>query len=54
MYERVRREMNTHIRYFESGDMVSVGGGEVEGLNLPAPVLEKLYVSNARAWYPGL
>ena len=52
--ERLRRETETYARYFETNGTVSMEGRDVEGLGLPAPVLEKLYIDNARAWYPGL
>jgi hypothetical protein len=41
-------------RYFSSDDMFDYHGHQVEGLNLPLPVLEKLYHDNALRWIPGI
>lgn len=40
--------------YYESDGRVKLREHEVQGLGLPEPVLRKLYVENARRWYPGL
>ena len=39
---------------FSSDDMFDYHGHQVEGLNLPLPVLEKLYHDNALRWIPGI
>ena len=40
--------------YYETGKSVRVRNREVQGLQLPEDVLEKLYFRNAEAWYPGI
>jgi len=41
-------------RYFSTDDVFEYHGRRVEGLNLPLPVLEKLYHDNAVRWIPGI
>jgi len=41
-------------RFFATGETFSVQGRKVHGLNLPQPVLEKIFRSNAMHWIPGL
>jgi predicted TIM-barrel fold metal-dependent hydrolase len=41
-------------RYFSRDDTFDYHGHTVEGLNLPLPVLEKLYHDNAIRWIPGI
>jgi predicted TIM-barrel fold metal-dependent hydrolase len=41
-------------RYFSSDDVFEYRGLKVEGLNLPLPVLHKLYHDNAVQWIPGI
>jgi predicted TIM-barrel fold metal-dependent hydrolase len=41
-----------HARYFETDEEVSHRGSTAPGLHLSDDVLAKLYVGNARAWYP--
>ncbi len=48
--ECYRRE----FAYYETRDSLTLFGREVEGLGLPQALLEKLYLENARRWYPGL
>lgn len=50
----MRQNYQMHRNYLESDGMVEVRGRTVRGLGLPAGVLERVYVQNARAWYPGL
>ena len=52
--DALRTVYTTHFAYFESKAMVTVRGRKVQGLGLPAAVLEKLYHTNAQQWYPGL
>lgn len=52
--EETRAEFELHFRYFESAGPMEVRGRETTGLCLPADVLDRFYVENARAWYPGL
>ena len=40
--------------YYESDGVVNVRGKENRGLHLPEDILEKFYLTNAQAWYPGL
>jgi predicted TIM-barrel fold metal-dependent hydrolase len=52
------REWENHYahdwRYFATGDSFEYQGHQVEGLNLPRPVLKKLYHDNAVQWIPGI
>jgi hypothetical protein len=41
-------------RYFATDDTFDYVGHQVEGLNLPLPVLKKLYRDNAVRWIPGI
>jgi predicted TIM-barrel fold metal-dependent hydrolase len=41
-------------RYFSTGDTFKYEGRMVKGLQLPSPVLRKLYHDNAVRWVPGL
>ena len=41
-------------RYFSTGDTFQYKGRTVQGLQLPLPVLRKLYHDNAVRWIPGL
>jgi hypothetical protein len=41
-------------RYFATDDTFEYRGHRVEGLNLPRPVLQKLYHDNAVHWIPGV
>ncbi len=41
-------------RYFSTGDTFEYKGHKIEGLNLPRPVLRKLYHDNAVQWIPGI
>lgn len=41
-------------RYFATDDTFDYKGHQVEGLNLPRPVLQKLYHENAVRWIPGI
>lgn len=54
IYAGVRAEYKMHFAYFENDGPVRVRERPTRGLNLPAPVLDKFYAANARAWYPGL
>jgi predicted TIM-barrel fold metal-dependent hydrolase len=41
-------------RFLATGETLTVEGKQVRGLNLPQPVLQKLFHSNAIRWIPGL
>jgi predicted TIM-barrel fold metal-dependent hydrolase len=48
---------STYARDWEflaTNEMVKVDGKQVRGLNLPQPVLRKIFHDNARRWIPGL
>ncbi len=52
--QRLRANYETHFAYFASAGPVNVRGHDVEGLGLPDAVLEKIYLTNAQAWYPDI
>jgi predicted TIM-barrel fold metal-dependent hydrolase len=41
-------------KYLATGERLNVDGREVQGLELPEPVLRKIYSENALRWVPGL
>lgn len=41
-------------KFLATGEALSVEGRQVHGLNLPQPVLLKIFGDNARRWIPGL
>jgi hypothetical protein len=41
-------------KFLATGEILSVEGKPVRGLNLPQPVLQKIFRSNAMRWIPGL
>jgi hypothetical protein len=41
-------------KFLATGETLNVNGKQVHGLNLPAPVLQKIFRSNAMRWIPGL
>lgn len=41
-------------RYFATTQRVNVAGRECQGLGLPVDILRKLFIDNARRWYPGI
>jgi predicted TIM-barrel fold metal-dependent hydrolase len=41
-------------KFLATGDTLTVEGKQVHGLNLPKPVLQKIFRSNAIRWIPGL
>jgi predicted TIM-barrel fold metal-dependent hydrolase len=41
-------------KFLATGEILSVEGKPVHGLNLPQPVLQKIFRSNAIHWFPGL
>ena len=47
-----RQQLET--AYFESAGTVPMGSRQVQGLDLPEPLLEKFDRDNAARWYPGL
>jgi predicted TIM-barrel fold metal-dependent hydrolase len=52
--QRIEARYRSEFAYLESDQVVTLRDHEVQGLGLPGSVLEKLYHSNAEAWYPGL
>lgn len=41
-------------RFFATSDVIEYKGKPVKGLNLPEPVLRKIYRENAVKWFPGI
>ena len=41
-------------KFLATGETVKVDGKQVRGLNLPQPVLRKIFHDNAKRWIPGL
>jgi predicted TIM-barrel fold metal-dependent hydrolase len=41
-------------KFLATGEIVPYEGGRAQGLNLPGPVLRKLYYENAVKWVPGI
>ena len=55
--EALKDWQSTYARDWEflaTGETVKVDGKQVRGLNLPQPVLLKIYRNNAKRWIPGL
>lgn len=48
--ERFRQELD----FLESTGPLALRGREVQGLGLPEAILDKVYCTNVRAWYPGI
>ena len=43
-----------YTEFFESDGDVKIGRHTVQGLGLPETILEKIYLTNAQRWYPGM
>ncbi|HZT41417.1 MAG TPA: amidohydrolase family protein [Chthonomonadaceae bacterium] len=54
LYNGFINSYQEHFRYLEKEGPMTISDREVMGIGLPAEVLEKIYRSNARRWYPGL
>jgi predicted TIM-barrel fold metal-dependent hydrolase len=52
--EWVRNDYAQHFAYFEQAGPVTVNQRTVQGVGLPADVLEEFYRTDAQRWYPGL
>jgi hypothetical protein len=52
--QSLRDTYQLHFAYLESDRPLTVRGFETVGIQLPQPVLDRLYRDNALAWYPGL
>jgi predicted TIM-barrel fold metal-dependent hydrolase len=52
VHRSMRRAYDAYFSYFETENPVVYGGQSGRGLGLPPTTLEKLYFTNARAWYP--
>ncbi len=55
--EALKEWLSTYARdwkFLATGETFSVEGKQVRGLNLPRPVLQKIFRSNALHWIPGL
>ncbi len=53
-YRLLKSESQAHFQYFEGSGALELDGWKGECLSLPQDVLQKFYVDNARAWYPGV
>jgi hypothetical protein len=49
-----QKQLAEDWRYFATSDTFNYDGHMVKGLQLPRPVLRKLYHDNAVHWIPGL
>jgi predicted TIM-barrel fold metal-dependent hydrolase len=54
IFESWEKQYARDWRYFATDDTFEYLGQRVEGLNLPRPVLKKLYHDNAVRWIPGI
>lgn len=52
--DAIRRTYAQAFAYYETAEVVTIQNREVRGLGLPDDVLRKLYLDNARDWYPGI
>lgn len=52
--QRLENAYQGEFAYYGSDQFLQVKQRQVQGLALPARVLDKLYAANAVAWYPGL
>lgn len=50
----LREETAAAERYYAGTDVFTYRGSQVQGLGLPGDIVEKLFKTNARAWYPEL
>jgi len=50
----ISAEYRDYIAYLENSRTVTLRGRDLPALGLPGEVLEKIYRTNARAWYPGI
>jgi predicted TIM-barrel fold metal-dependent hydrolase len=50
----LRSTYDLHFAYLEGNQPLTVRTFATTGLNLPADVLDRLYIHNAKAWYPGV
>ncbi|MFP4380695.1 MAG: amidohydrolase family protein [Candidatus Sumerlaeia bacterium] len=54
LLENLRSRYYAYLRYFGTEEIIEYRTYKVIGLNLPEPILEKLYLHNAKHWIPGL
>jgi predicted TIM-barrel fold metal-dependent hydrolase len=55
--EALKEWQSTYVRdwkFLATSETLSVEGKQIQGLNLPQPVLQKMFRSNAIRWIPGL
>lgn len=50
----LRNTYDLHFAYLAGDQPLQVRGRATIGLHLPPAVLDKIYVTNARVWYPGI
>lgn len=52
--QRLEETYASEMAYYEQDGPVTLRGVSYQGIGLPDRVLRKLYLDNARAWYPGI
>jgi predicted TIM-barrel fold metal-dependent hydrolase len=52
--QALRDTYQLHLAYLETDQPLTVRRFATTGIRLPSAVLEKVYVSNAQSWYPGI
>lgn len=52
--DALHQTYRSHFDYLEGAGEMTIRGRKTRGLDLPGHVLEKIYTTNARTWYPGL
>ena len=50
----LRRVYELEWDYYGSDKLLTIGGRAARGLKLPAAIQDKIFLENARNWYPGL
>lgn len=50
----IRAYYQSELMFYQSGRPLQLGPLRTHGLDLPAAMIEKLFRTNARTWYPGL
>ena len=54
IHDSIRAAYRGSFRYLETGQVCELNGYATQGLNLDPRILERVYTTNARSWYPGL
>lgn len=50
----IRQKYAQEFAYYETADTITIQNREVQGLELPEDVSQRLYYDNVLAWYPGI